>query len=98
MTALTAVKRKPGFFGKIAKHKLLFLMLLPALLYFSVVFRYGSMLGLLIAFQDYRPVTGRGVLRNDFHRGMGGIQTLFFFLHKPQRPSGFVKHSSHQSL
>ena len=82
MTALTAVKRKPGFFGKIAKHKLLFLMLLPALLYF-LVFRYGSMLGLLLAFQDYRPVMGQGFYETIFTGEWVGFKHFSFFFTSP---------------
>ena len=40
------------------KNKLILLMLAPAFFYF-IIFRYGPMIGLLIAFQDYSPIIGR---------------------------------------
>ena len=39
------------------KYRYLFLMLLPGILYF-VVFHYGTMAGLLMAFEDFNPLKG----------------------------------------
>ena len=42
---------------KIARHKHLYLMLIPGILFF-VVFKYIPMFGALIAFKDYSPIKG----------------------------------------
>lgn len=42
---------------EIKKHKVAYLMALPGILYY-LIFRYGPMFGLVIAFQDYSPVLG----------------------------------------
>jgi putative aldouronate transport system permease protein len=42
---------------EVAKHKYLFLLGLPGMLYF-IVFKYFPMYGILVAFQDYSPITG----------------------------------------
>lgn len=52
------LKRK-GLLYDIVKHRTILLMLLPTLLYF-LIFRYGPILGLIIAFQDFTPQAGRG--------------------------------------
>ncbi|MCL6601316.1 MAG: sugar ABC transporter permease [Paenibacillus sp.] len=50
-------KRTPQSLINLKKYKLLYLMILPGLLYF-VVFKYLPMGGLIIAFQDYQPYKG----------------------------------------
>ena len=57
-------------------------MLLPALLYF-IIFRYGSMLGLLIAFQDYKPVLGQGFYETIFKGDWVGLKHFRFFFTSP---------------
>lgn len=59
--------KKMTIFQKLVKdfkdHKLLYLMLIPIVLYY-VVFEYGPIGGVLIAFKDYRPA--RGILGSDW--------------------------------
>lgn len=50
-------KSKRGFFGNLVYYKEYYLMLIPGLLFF-LVFCYGPMYGLIIAFQDYYPLKG----------------------------------------
>lgn len=50
-------KRIPQGLISLKKYKLLYLMILPGLLYF-VIFKYLPMGGLIIAFQDYQPFLG----------------------------------------
>lgn len=62
---LDGTKKKPksvtnapqSFWASLRKHKVLYLMILPGVLYF-VVFKYFPMGGLVIAFQDYKPYDG----------------------------------------
>lgn len=55
-------KKKLNVFQKIVmdvkKHKAIYIMILPVLLYY-IVFKYGPMFGMVIAFKDFRP--GRGI-------------------------------------
>ncbi len=58
------------------KNKMVYLMALPVILYY-LVFQYGPMGGLLIAFKEYRP--GRGILGSawaDFY-GLGNFIDFF---------------------
>lgn len=50
-------KKKTGFVANLIKYKEDYLMLVPGLLFF-LVFCYGPMYGLIIAFQDYYPLKG----------------------------------------
>ena len=74
--------RKRNVFQNIWRFRVLYLMLLPALLYF-VVFRYGSMLGLLIAFQDYKPVLGQGFYQTILQGEWVGFKHFIFFFTSP---------------
>lgn len=57
-TNLHLEKRKStAVLSAVKKYKLLYLMILPGLLYF-IVFKYMPMGGLVIAFQDYQPFLG----------------------------------------
>lgn len=62
-TKTQAAKRLPsrragkGFWAKLWSQRVLFLMLLPGLAFY-LVFRYGPMYGLNIAFKDYSPFLG----------------------------------------
>lgn len=52
-------KSHRGFLGNLVYYKEYYLMLIPGLLFF-LVFCYGPMYGLAIAFQDYYPLKGVG--------------------------------------
>jgi len=64
---------KKGFIKTFAKWKYLYMMLIPGLL-FILIFRYGPMFGLFIAFQDFRPA--RGVTGSDWV-GFDNFRFLF---------------------
>lgn len=51
------------FFHQVVKHRNLLLMLLPAFLTF-LIFRYGAMLGISVAFVDYKAKIGQGFAQN----------------------------------
>lgn len=51
--------QKKGFLRNLKLYKEYYLMLIPGFLFF-LVFKYGSMYGLVIAFQDYYPLKGIG--------------------------------------
>lgn len=53
----TLPQKKKGLFYNLAMHKEYYLMLIPGLLFF-LVFCYGPMYGLVIAFQDFYPLKG----------------------------------------
>lgn len=46
-----------SYFKKVAKQKLLFLMLLPGVIW-ALIFSYGPLAGLYMAFVDYKPTLG----------------------------------------
>ncbi len=50
-------KRKPGFFTNLYNYRDYYIMLIPGILFF-LIFSYGPMNGLIIAFQDYYPLKG----------------------------------------
>lgn len=52
-----AAVRKKGFFQNLLLYKEYYIMLIPGILFF-LVFCYGPMYGLIIAFQDYYPLKG----------------------------------------
>ncbi len=56
-------KQKRGWAEAIRKDWILYLMILPGMLYF-LIFKYGPMFGLITAFQDYNPIVG--VLKSSF--------------------------------
>lgn len=55
--ALTAAKKIPGFFEEIRRNWVLYLMILPGLAAL-LVFSYGPMFGISVAFLNYNPVKG----------------------------------------
>lgn len=57
MVALRAARARRGLLQTLWKHRLLYLMLLPGVLYF-IVFRYGPLWYAQIAFRDFRPRLG----------------------------------------
>ena len=61
----------------------MFLMLMPALVYF-IIFRYGSMFGLLIAFQDYKPMIGKGFYETIFSGKWVGFKHFEVFFQNPK--------------
>ncbi len=54
---ITKSKRRSEIFREIKKNQLIYLMILPGLLYF-IIYKYFPMYGLIIAFQDYKPYLG----------------------------------------
>lgn len=54
---ITKAKRRSEIFREIKKNQLIYLMILPGLLYF-IIYKYFPMYGLIIAFQDYKPYLG----------------------------------------
>lgn len=72
-------RTKPSAFIKeIWRHRLLLLMLMPAFLYF-IIFRYGPMVGLLIAFQDYAPRVGQNFITAIIKGKWVGLKHFQFF-------------------
>lgn len=80
-------KRK-GLLKEIVKYRVLLLMLLPTLVYF-VIFRYGPIFGIIIAFQEFTPQAGRSFFGSilespfvgfkyfkEFFTSLTGIQVL----------------------
>ena len=53
----TIVRRKPSFFQNIWKYRMFYLLALPGLLYL-LVFHYGSIAGILMAFKNFKPMQG----------------------------------------
>lgn len=51
------LKKKNGFVEELKKHWGIYLMMLPGILYY-IIFKYGSMAGVIIAFKDYSPAQG----------------------------------------
>lgn len=56
-SAITAGPKKAGVFTNLSRYKEYYIMLIPGFLFF-LVFCYGPMYGLIIAFQDYYPLKG----------------------------------------
>ncbi|MDR1753327.1 MAG: ABC transporter permease subunit [Eubacterium sp.] len=50
-------KKKNRFAIEFSRHAFLYLMILPGLIYF-LIFKYGPMFGLIIAFENYSPYKG----------------------------------------
>ncbi|MEK8127323.1 ABC transporter permease subunit [Paenibacillus filicis] len=61
-----------SFFRELYKNKYLYLLALPALLYF-ILFAYMPMFGMVIAFQDYNPI--KGIFGSEFV----GLKNFDFF-------------------
>ena len=53
---MTVAKRNKGLLDILAKYKYLYIMLLPVILYY-IIFHYGPMYGVIIAFMKYSPTT-----------------------------------------
>lgn len=57
MKSKTNLKQKTSFFGYFKLHKMLYLMVIPMIIYF-LVFNYYPMLGIQLAFKDWNPWKG----------------------------------------
>lgn len=81
--------RKKGLAQQIFKYRSLMLMLLPTVLLF-LVFRYGPILGLVVAFKEFRPQAGASFIQaildspwvglkhfEDFFGSTSGLQVFF---------------------
>lgn len=55
--------KKARFWHLVKKHKVLYLLMLPGILYY-VIFKYVPMYGIIIAFQDFS--IGKGILGSKF--------------------------------
>lgn len=64
---------------QIWKYRLILLMLAPAFIYF-IIFRYGPMIGLIIAFQDYTPRIGQNFVTAIIKGKWVGLKYFEFFL------------------
>lgn len=53
----TPALRKKSILKRYAEHKYFFIMFFPVVLYY-LVFHYGTLYGILIAFKDFRPLDG----------------------------------------
>lgn len=51
------LKRRSGFWEEVKKYKGAYLMAIPGILFY-LIFLYGPMFGVIIAFQDYSPALG----------------------------------------
>jgi len=81
MTApkIKTTRSKTGFLGNLSQYKEYYIMLVPGILFF-LVFCYGPMYGLIIAFQDYYPLKG---IEGSVFVGLKHFKSLFsnpFFL------------------
>jgi len=56
-TVIPETNRRAELWRRIKKNKLIYLMILPGILYF-LIYKYLPMYGLIIAFQDYKPYLG----------------------------------------
>nr|WP_088102797.1 sugar ABC transporter permease [Halalkalibacter urbisdiaboli] len=54
---VTKAERRAELIKNIKKNKMIYLMILPGLLYF-LIYKYVPMYGLIISFQDYKPYQG----------------------------------------
>ncbi len=68
--------RKKGVVSKIWQHKVLYMFLLPSLV-FVVVFNYRPMIGIIMAFQNY------DILKGLYGSPFVGLNNFIEFLHKP---------------
>ena len=78
-----AVGGRLSFTASVKKYWILYLMLLPGLLYF-IIFKYGSMFGLVTAFMDYRLT--KGILGSSWV----GVQHFAKFFNSRQFATLFV--------
>jgi len=77
MKSEIAVVKRLSLWNTIKKYKAFYLMLLPGIIYF-ILFKYGPMSGLIIAFQNYNPF--KGIFSSDFV----GFDHFIRFLTSPE--------------
>ena len=71
--SLSKINSKKGFLHNYIKNKYLFMLLAPVLIYF-IVFHYGPMYGILIAFKEFYPA--KGILGSEWI-GFNNFEKLF---------------------
>ncbi|MFD0960962.1 ABC transporter permease [Paenibacillus chungangensis] len=71
-----AVSKRKSLLGSIYRHKWLYFMMIPGILYFGI-YHYGPMGGLMIAFQDYN------LLKGVFGSPWVGFQNFAFIFNTP---------------
>jgi putative aldouronate transport system permease protein len=80
----TLINKKQGkvhrYFSNVWRYRQLMLMLLPTLAYF-IVFRYGPITGIVIAFQDFIPRVGRGFFQSILESEWVGFDNFTRFIH-----------------
>lgn len=70
---------------RLVQYRHLYLMLIPALLFF-LIFKYGPMFGLVIAFRDYSPRFGMGFLESILASERVGFGNFLRFFQSRQGP------------
>mgnify|MGYP005849636207 CR=1 FL=1 len=68
-------RKTEGPLYNIWRYKELFIMLLPTLLYF-LIFRYGPIFGIIIAFQDFRPIAGSSFIQSILDSKWVGLENF----------------------
>ena len=74
--AMTCGKHKNPLINDLVKNPLLYLMLIPMLVYY-IIFCYGPMYGAIIAFKDFTP--GKGILMSPWTSQGGFGHFIDFF-------------------
>ncbi len=74
---LIFITTRNGFFYNIKKYKMLYIIMIPGLLFF-LIFHYIPMYGVIIAFQHFRPVSGiRGMIIDPNWVGLKNFKDFF---------------------
>lgn len=80
----TLTNKKRGkahrYFCNVWRHRQLMLMILPTLAYF-IIFRYGPITGIVIAFQDFIPRMGSGFFKSILESEWVGLDNFRRFIH-----------------
>jgi putative aldouronate transport system permease protein len=79
MKAIAAAPAPRSLWREIIRHRMLLLMVLPAFVYF-LVFRYGPILGISIAFLDFKARVGRTFLQSILSSQWVGLGNFKEFL------------------
>lgn len=79
MTQNHVLYRKPSLMREIIRHRTLLLMLLPSFLCFAI-FRYGPILGISVAFFDFRAKVGQTFFESIFSSPFVGLDHFRDFL------------------
>ena len=80
MTDIRAQKKKASLWQSIKKNRIFYIMLIPVVLYY-LVFHYGPMAGIVVAFQNYMP--RRGIMESAWV-GLKNFRLLFTSADFPQ--------------